>query len=304
MMTDQIIMLQNALSDLKQCINLISMNSPFPACREDFQSEEAYKEWRTTELAALQQEMLTILQRSPELVKSPSSEGQDGAAAPASSVNAKRTSAVVTEAGEAYVGRRISSNATMTRSSLPIAEQFASTLSLGDESSTSSAASNAYSSVIPWPSSPSSTSQQQLPSATTSATTLDDSSTSSSFTFIPPNSTARNSYLRLLSIMLSYDLEAMSALDPSEEVSLRILSKLNQEILEECFYRWRVFKSTKFISFLDEMSSRYSRDEMPVVECVTEALGDFDELNEKMPVDYWPIVDVSFAFWSHYAPSP
>lgn len=281
------------------------MNAPFPACRKDFQSEEAYKEWRTTELAALQQEMLTILQRSPELVKSPSSDGQDGSASSASSSSAKRASAVVTEAGEAYVGRRISSNATVTKGTLPIAEQFASTLSFGDDSSTNSSAGNTYSSVIPWPSSPSSTSHQLLPSTTTTTTVDEQSSSSSNFTFIPPNSSARTCYLRLLSIMLTYDLEAMSTLDPSEEVSLRILSKTNQEILESCFYRWRIFKSTKFIGFLDEMTSRYARDEMPVVECVTEALGDFDELNENMPVDYWPTIDVSllsvllssFEFW-------
>ena len=47
------------------------------------------------------------------------------------------------------------------------------------------------------------------------------------------------------------------------------------------------------MDFLSELTARYARDEMPVVECVTEVLGDFDELNERIPVDYWPIVDVS-----------
>lgn len=93
--------------------------------------------------------------------------------------------------------------------------------------------------------------------------------------------------------MLSYDLEAMANLDPSEEVPLRILSKLNQSILQDCFSRWRIFESTRFVAFLNEMTDKYARGEMPVVECVTEALGDFDELNQRTPVDHWPIVDVS-----------
>lgn len=93
--------------------------------------------------------------------------------------------------------------------------------------------------------------------------------------------------------MLSYDLEAMSTLDPTEEVPLRILSKLNQDILNQCGNKWRILSSARFIAFLDEMTLRYARDEMPVVECVMEALGDFDDLNERLPVDYWPTVDVS-----------
>lgn len=279
------------------------MNAPFPACRRDFQSEEAYKEWRTTELAELQQEMLSILQRSPELVKSASSEGYDtsisatAGTSGSSSSNGKRSSAVVTEAGEAYVGRRISSNATTSRSSLPIAEQFASTLSFGDDGANTSA----YSSVIPWPSSPSSSNNQPLPS--TSSTIADETfstpSSSQTFTFIPPHSTSRSAYSRLLSLMLSYDLEAMANLDPSEEVPLRILSKENQEILFQCSSRWRIFQSRIFVDFLSELTARYARDEMPVVECVTEVLGDFDELNERTPVNYWPIVDVSGHHQSH-----
>lgn len=301
---------QNAFADLKQCINLISMNSPFPACREDFLTEEAYREWRSTELASLQSEMLSILQRSPELVKTSSFDGRgdDGTSASASSASssgAKRTSgAVVTEAGEAYVGRRISSsnvtNGSTSRTSLPIAEQFASTLSFATASNADESISegSTYSSAIPFPSgsasSPNTYNAKLPPEDPLPSTSTSTLSSSTRLTFIPPTS-PRNAYIRLLSMMLSYDLEAMANLDPSEEVPLRILSKLNQNILEQCFSQWRLFESTRFVAFLSEMSLRYSRGEMPVVECVTEALGDFDALNERIPVDNWPIVEVSTA---------
>lgn len=270
------------------------MNEAFPASRDDFQSEEAYKEWRSQELASLQQEMLEILQRSPELVKTSSSDGVDNSSSSANSSTAaaKRTSMVVTEAGEAYVGRRISSNNASTRSSLPIAEQFASTLSFGNDDSglSDTSASNAYSSAIPWP-------PHSATSTSTSRQADDTAQTSSSthpyhLAFSPPTS-PRSCYIRLLTLMLSYDLEAMSTLDPSEEVPLRILSKPNQNILHECARKWRIFDSAKFVSFLDEMTLRYARGEMPVVECVTEALGDWDDLVDRMPVDHWPTIDVS-----------
>jgi hypothetical protein len=283
------------------------MNAPFPACREDFSTEEAYREWRTSELASLQQEMLSILQRSPELVKAAAASatsavastsslpgGNDshersayeGNATSSSSTPGSRPHSIVTEAGEAYVGRRISKH-----TSLPIAEQFATMISMaeGNEDASSASTSSAFLDTAGGYSISGTT---QLDSRASSAQTDD---TTTSLTFVPTTS-ARLAYTRLLEIMLSHDLEAMADLDPSEEVPLRILSKINQYILNECVKKWRISDSLVFVAFLQEMSDKYAKGEMPVVECVTEALADFDSLQERIPAQNWPTADVGRAY--------
>ncbi|KZO97576.1 hypothetical protein CALVIDRAFT_479858 [Calocera viscosa TUFC12733] len=63
-----------ALTDLKTCLKNISMNMPFPGRRDDFESEEAFHHWKTTELAQLSQLMVVMVQFNPELAKSTPSE--------------------------------------------------------------------------------------------------------------------------------------------------------------------------------------------------------------------------------------
>ena len=250
------------MSDLKICVNLISANAPFPGCREDFPSDEAYKEWRSSELSSLQHTMMAMIRTSPELVQS----SPDDAAALKSADGAS----IVTEAGEAYVGTRSSNH-------LAIAEQFATSFSLASTPSTSSSQSG----LIP---------EGTLPATPfTDVSSISSSDISTSLTYVP--SDVRQAYRRLLEIMLSFDLTAMANLDPSEEVSLRILSKANTDFLAECVHRWRVMPTFQFITFLDDMSRRYSAGEMPVVECVLESLGDYAKVANDWRNDYWPIED-------------
>ncbi|KAK0544103.1 hypothetical protein OC845_005781 [Tilletia horrida] len=58
------------------------------------------------------------------------------------------------------------------------------------------------------------------------------------FTFIPPD--PREDYRHLLSRMLTYDLEAMKALGPDEDVSVGILSNDHLGLLDELARCWRV----------------------------------------------------------------
>lgn len=292
--------LQNAFLDLKQCINLISVNASFPACKEDFQSEESYNKWRTLELSDLQEEMLNILKRSPEVAKSDNTTngtstgnttagdiGSSGAGI--SSAHSSARNSVVTEAGEAYVGRRISRG-----TSLPIAEHFAS-LSTTSASSLLSPVSESSHAFLDSPIAMTNATSESGHTATATApgtvAAEEDSTNAHGLVFVP--NFARASYARLLELMLSYDLAAMADLDPSEEVSLRILSSKNQDILKNCSTRWRIPETMQFVSFLKEMSRKYSAGEMPVVECVTEALNDFDSVNNRISVQDWPIADVS-----------
>lgn len=66
---------QAAFHDLKTCINLVAQSSQsnaarFPARREDFDSDDAFAAWRKQEADELQELLLGMIQRSPELVNS------------------------------------------------------------------------------------------------------------------------------------------------------------------------------------------------------------------------------------------
>ncbi|KAL5479036.1 hypothetical protein ACEPAI_2324 [Sanghuangporus weigelae] len=63
-----------ALLDLKTCLKNLNAGEAFPGRREDFDSDEAWNHWRTTELSQLQQLMVIMVQFNPELAKSAPSE--------------------------------------------------------------------------------------------------------------------------------------------------------------------------------------------------------------------------------------
>ncbi|THH06586.1 hypothetical protein EW145_g3985 [Phellinidium pouzarii] len=63
-----------AMLDLKTCLKNLNAGEAFPGRREDFDSEEAWNQWRMTELAHLQQLMVIMVQFNPELAKSAPSE--------------------------------------------------------------------------------------------------------------------------------------------------------------------------------------------------------------------------------------
>lgn len=56
------------------CLKNLNAGEPFPGRREDFDSDEAWNHWRTTELSQLQQLMVIMVQFNPELAKSAPSE--------------------------------------------------------------------------------------------------------------------------------------------------------------------------------------------------------------------------------------
>ncbi|PWN26305.1 hypothetical protein BDZ90DRAFT_51811 [Jaminaea rosea] len=63
---------QAAMIDLKHCVKNINLQASWPGRREDFESEEAYQQWRTQELSALSQLMMQMCQANPELLKTTS----------------------------------------------------------------------------------------------------------------------------------------------------------------------------------------------------------------------------------------
>ena len=102
----------------------------------------------------------------------------------------------------------------------------------------------------------------------------------------------RSCYGRLLDVCLDFDLEVMKNLAPDEEVSLKILSRPNQDLLAACAERWRVPPQAQAVAFFDEIVKRYTTDEVPLVQCVLEAIDDVYEANDVRSWDDWMMQDV------------
>ncbi|KAI0033497.1 hypothetical protein K488DRAFT_84857 [Vararia minispora EC-137] len=73
-----------ALLDLKTCLKNIAAGEPFPGCREDFDTDDAWQYWRTLETSHLSQLTILLVQLNPELAKS----------APTESITRKRPGSV------------------------------------------------------------------------------------------------------------------------------------------------------------------------------------------------------------------
>ncbi|KAG9125216.1 hypothetical protein FRC07_008537 [Ceratobasidium sp. 392] len=58
-----------AIVDLKTCLKNITVGMPFPGRREDFQSDAAFHQWRTTENSQLSQLMVAMIRHNPALAK-------------------------------------------------------------------------------------------------------------------------------------------------------------------------------------------------------------------------------------------
>lgn len=210
--------------------------------------------------------MLELIQTFPELVK-PSEDGSAAASRPSVDGGSRLNASTLSPTNEAYIGNRLS-----MRSTTPIADQFASPASSVPSPATGVSELPALSS-------------SQDPNAATSSTE------DLALTYVPND--AKYAYRRLLEILLSHDLAKMADLDPTEEVSLRILSTHNQDLLRECGTWWRIMASYECWAFLDDMTKRFRDGEMPVVECIVEALSDFDKVDSKWPNEAWPTQVVS-----------
>ncbi|KAG9095248.1 hypothetical protein FRC06_009982 [Ceratobasidium sp. 370] len=58
-----------AIVDLKTCLKNITVGMPFPGRREDFPSDAAFQQWRTTENSQLSQLMVAMIRHNPALAK-------------------------------------------------------------------------------------------------------------------------------------------------------------------------------------------------------------------------------------------
>jgi hypothetical protein len=110
------------------------------------------------------------------------------------------------------------------------------------------------------------------------------------FVYIPPNPIQQ--YKALMNQCLDFDLESMKSLAEDEEVSLKILSTRHLDLLEQCAFRWRLMTPFQVAVFFSAICRRFEEEEIPIIDCVTEALTDVFRVMEELKFDGWATRDV------------
>ncbi|GAA93862.1 uncharacterized protein L969DRAFT_42534 [Mixia osmundae IAM 14324] len=110
-----------------------------------------------------------------------------------------------------------------------------------------------------------------------------------SYTFIPTDTEFH--YQHLLETCLNHDIEATHDLSPDDQISLRILSKDSQDLLEESAIWWRIMSSHCAVAFLDEICRRFASFEIPLIQCVGEAVSQVDAITAEWPQSRWAKAD-------------
>ena len=237
----------------------LNAGEPFPGRREDFDSDEAWNHWRTTELSQLQQLMVIMVQFNPELAKSAPS-----------------------EALPSMPGRPGSLYSTSDRTSpLPSSSRHASissrhSVALVGGGGISGIAGTGFT-------------ESTLELVSEQVEDDDEVEAGRQFTFIPPN--PRRYYKRLLELCIQADLDAMANLPEDQEVSLGILSPKHIDLINECALRWRIGQSFRVACFMDVIKAKYEREEVPL-ECIPEGLQMISKAMHDMDISNWPKQDV------------
>ncbi|KAI8456827.1 hypothetical protein BY996DRAFT_4579115 [Phakopsora pachyrhizi] len=280
---------QAFMDDLKLCISNIAQQCRFPGRRTDFDSDEAYNSWRTKELAQLQQDMLEIIKSKPELVhtRSQSSSknnpnpshpihddfvivgGKEGVGTSSPSLGHGRS----TSGGGSHLG------GDSQRNSFPARDSFSSVANSVGEGSVQENLKR----ILSWENE-----KEGLDNPDGKGyDDEDDDESTQNFKFIPPN--PHSYYIALMDHCLDFDLESMKNLAEDEEVSLKILSHGHLELLEQCAYRWRLTIPFQVSVFFEGICRRFEEEEIPIIECVSEALNDVFRVLNEIPLSYWTI---------------
>jgi hypothetical protein len=263
------------LRDLKTCISNVNSGARYPGRREDFDSDDAFHVWRRTELDTLQQMILALAAANRDALASEESAKER---APGS----RPISLAFAPSGpQSSLGHGLPSSVSNPANS-PISPPHSGgwmhvrAPSLSHRPSHNSGHFDYFVEASREEEELETLSLHQESEGAHSFTSADFPAAGFDFTYIPPDPKAY--YSLLLQICLSIDLEGLRDLPPDEEVSLKILSKSNQAILSECAIRWRLSPLTRAVLFVDEIVKRFVADEIPVIECVDEALLELEGL--------------------------
>ncbi|MBW0460735.1 hypothetical protein O181_000450 [Austropuccinia psidii MF-1] len=275
---------KGGFDDFKLCIANIAQQCPFPGCRADFDSEEAYHDWRTKELANLQQAMLHMIQTNPELVQSRSHSNSTSNddfvlvsnkdSSPASNFNRHHSSRVDSSSGISHGSGGFGSQRNSLRpESISVSPNLSKfDLSLHDTLKEIDDLQEDFN-------------EDHQDKNNQISPSIDQDLVTHQFTYIPPNPI--KTYASLMEQCLDFDLESMKNLAEDEEVSLKILSQNHLELLEQCALRWRLMLPFQVSVFFNAICQRFEEEEIPIIDCVSEALYDVFKVLEEIKFEMW-----------------
>ncbi|CAG8613996.1 2788_t:CDS:10, partial [Cetraspora pellucida] len=315
---------QKAFEDLRNIINHVNRGSPFPARREDFDTDDAYEKWKSIETKTIRDLMATMALTNPEVLsKDPTdhvstlltNDPNKPSSVP------KRTNFTEQDAQRhqqqhpSYPHYNPQHNPQHPHQNSyqsynqpqyppyqqqppypPYNSRPQYPYNYGQQRpmypynqppQSHSPYNHPPHSHSPYNQPPQSHPPYNQPSTQPSHSIKDSLSTeSSSFTFIPQN--ARIYYKLLMNKCIDYELQHGS----SEDQSIKILSKDVISLLNECALRWRISPAFRWLQYLDVIRSRFDNEDPQIkLDHIKEGMHLLKDAIKHRDVSTWTISD-------------
>lgn len=284
-----------AFDDFKLCIANIAQQCRFPGRRADFDSDDGYGEWRAKELAQLQHAMLQMIKANPDLARSKTYAAnnstqspqddfvligptKDSESSPTTTLTKDHTSGFDSGSSFPTPGEHSSTQ----RNSVLRPESVSSS---GNLLASELHQHDGLNQVLEWHENLEGEAEEDDLDLSCSAEQL----STTQFIYIPPNPIQQ--YKALMDQCLDFDLESMKSLAEDEEVSLKILSSRHLDLLEQCAFRWRLMTPFQVAVFFSAICRRFEEEEIPIIDCVSEALTDVFRVMEELKFEGWATRD-------------
>ncbi|RUS24529.1 hypothetical protein BC938DRAFT_473438 [Jimgerdemannia flammicorona] len=252
------ILMNALLVDIKKCINNVNTKASFPASPNDFPTPQAYDNWKKREVNQLQGLIKSVMAGNPQISLT-STETEVGSLLSGSRPQSMAMNRMPSDNGSDY---RASYSPSMSSTEMQDAFGRFEQERAGSPGGTIGTPTMPN----PWHPKPGET----------------------SFTFIPPD--PKGYYRVLLSKCIDHDISIESS---EERTKATVLSKSSEEVLKECFLRWRLSSPYRAVLYLDLVKQKYDAEQLSF-EDLKDAMRTFDNKSFKeLDLADWTINDVS-----------
>ncbi|KAF0466401.1 c2 domain protein [Gigaspora margarita] len=287
---------QKAFEDLRNIINQVNRGSPFPARREDFDTDDAYDKWKVIEIKTIRDLMATMALTNPEVLKDTPTDHVSTLLDSKPPSGSKRTNFAETETRQPYqnYNPQYPHQPSYQSYNQPPYYQQPPYHQQPPFHQQSQYPYNQYPQhnygaqrpTYPYNQPPQSHPPYNQPPTQPSHGLKDQSSSSESFTFIPQN--PRSYYKLLMNKCIEYELQHGSP----EERSIKILSKDKIGLLNECALRWRVSPGFRWLQYLDVIRSRFDNEDPQInLDHIKEGMHLLKDAIKHRDVSTWTISD-------------
>ncbi|CAG8806076.1 19121_t:CDS:2, partial [Racocetra persica] len=298
---------QKAFEDLRNIINHVNRGSPFPARKEDFDTDDAYEKWKSIETKTIRDLMATMALTNPEVL---SKDPTDHVSTLLTSDPNKPSSAPKrTNFTEPETQRHQQQQPPYHSPYYPHPQQ--TSYQSYNQPPFQQYQQPPYNSprpqyphynygqrpMYPYNQQPQQHSPynqppqsyspyNQPPQSHYNQPSTQPSHSSSSFSFIPQS--PRIYYKLLMNRCIEYELQNGS----SEDLSIKILSKDVIGLLNECALRWRISPAFRWLQYLDFIRSRFdSEDPLIRLDHIKEGMHLLKDAIRHRDISTWTISD-------------